>query len=277
MSDERVDYPQPTNEQLADFHNNLDKRMAQLEDHYAELPNSWSRDFAADLLQYYNKSERLSIKQTVWATKFWTWLAENAFNSLIAVNSKGTPVKKQPETVATTVVDGKAVIAHFDKAAEEKKYPSIKWHAQSPLLTVQEKSTVEAEAAKYKIKYIKFHRTTERNKLGAGCVQAIATMEVADYAPPAEEWICAVRRDGKVQWYPFASTKLDLQQLMRKLIEDFVPQMQANGKKYSHCCFCGLELTDAPSLAAGYGPICADKWGLPWGDAPEEEIVLGVI
>jgi hypothetical protein len=259
MSDERVDYPEPTNEQLADFHNNLDKRMAQLEEHQDSLPNSFSRDFAANLLQYYNKSERLSIKQTVWATKFWTWLAEKAFDNLIAAESKGTPVKKQPETVATTVVDGRQLIAHFDKAAEGKKYPNIKWMGlEDPI------------CQKYSIPAITFYRSPGSKHMQMG--------EVGVGYKIGEQWssLCAVRRDGKVQWYPFASTKLDLQQLLRKLIEEFVPQMQANGQKYKHCCFCGLELTDAPSLAAGYGPICADKWGLPWGDAPEEEIVLGV-
>ena len=37
------------------------------------------------------------------------------------------------------------------------------------------------------------------------------------------------------------------------------------GQRFGTCCFCGLELTDGRSIAAGYGPICADKWGLPWG------------
>ena len=35
-----------------------------------------------------------------------------------------------------------------------------------------------------------------------------------------------------------------------------------------HCCFCGLELTDdgeGRSVDVGYGPICAQKNGLPWG------------
>lgn len=39
--------------------------------------------------------------------------------------------------------------------------------------------------------------------------------------------------------------------------------------KYGHltgeCCFCGLTLTDGPSIAAGYGPVCARNYGLPWG------------
>jgi hypothetical protein len=34
----------------------------------------------------------------------------------------------------------------------------------------------------------------------------------------------------------------------------------------NHCCFCGRELTDEPSVAAGYGPVCAEKYGLPWGE-----------
>lgn len=35
------------------------------------------------------------------------------------------------------------------------------------------------------------------------------------------------------------------------------------GKMTSSCCFCGLELNDPRSVMAGYGPICADNYGLP--------------
>jgi len=38
------------------------------------------------------------------------------------------------------------------------------------------------------------------------------------------------------------------------------------GQKTSSCCFCGQELTDGASIAVGYGPICAEHWGLPHGD-----------
>lgn len=31
------------------------------------------------------------------------------------------------------------------------------------------------------------------------------------------------------------------------------------------CCFCSRELTTKESCSAGYGPICAKRWGLPWG------------
>lgn len=32
------------------------------------------------------------------------------------------------------------------------------------------------------------------------------------------------------------------------------------------CMFCGRELETAESRSVGYGPICADRFGLPWGD-----------
>ena len=41
-------------------------------------------------------------------------------------------------------------------------------------------------------------------------------------------------------------------------------QSKIYGQRYSNCCFCGLELTNRASLQMGYGPICADKYGLPW-------------
>jgi len=37
------------------------------------------------------------------------------------------------------------------------------------------------------------------------------------------------------------------------------------GLAFSQCCFCGLELTNKYSLQAGYGPICAENYGLPHG------------
>lgn len=40
----------------------------------------------------------------------------------------------------------------------------------------------------------------------------------------------------------------------------------AYGQSSGACCFCNRELTDARSLTVGYGPICADHYGLPWGE-----------
>lgn len=38
------------------------------------------------------------------------------------------------------------------------------------------------------------------------------------------------------------------------------------GKLWGSCVFCSRLLTDERSVAVGYGPICAEKNGLPWGE-----------
>lgn len=45
----------------------------------------------------------------------------------------------------------------------------------------------------------------------------------------------------------------------------------AHGHATGSCCFCNKELTDARSVAVGYGPVCATKWALPWGETPAQE------
>lgn len=49
------------------------------------------------------------------------------------------------------------------------------------------------------------------------------------------------------------------------LEKDPVSVAQMYGQKTGSCCFCAKTLTNDDSLVAGYGPICADKFGLPHG------------
>ncbi len=37
------------------------------------------------------------------------------------------------------------------------------------------------------------------------------------------------------------------------------------GKLTGNCCFCSRALSDARSTVVGYGPVCAEHYGLPWG------------
>lgn len=45
----------------------------------------------------------------------------------------------------------------------------------------------------------------------------------------------------------------------------FAKATKSADRPHGNCCFCGLHLTDARSVRAGYGPICAANWCLPWG------------
>lgn len=48
----------------------------------------------------------------------------------------------------------------------------------------------------------------------------------------------------------------------------------AFGQATGECSFCTSPLTDAPSVAVGYGPVCAKRYGLPWGRTKAAETML---
>jgi hypothetical protein len=54
--------------------------------------------------------------------------------------------------------------------------------------------------------------------------------------------------------------------VLADLAVDPVSKTAAEGKRTGSCCFCSRELSTAASLHVGYGPICAEKYGLPWGE-----------
>ena len=37
------------------------------------------------------------------------------------------------------------------------------------------------------------------------------------------------------------------------------------GRRTGNCCFCATEITHESSTTVGYGPICAERFGLPHG------------
>lgn len=79
-----------------------------------------------------------------------------------------------------------------------------------------------------------------------------------------------VTREGV--WSPLGSIEVEtataIGRALKAMAQDPDGAARAYGKLTSSCCFCGLELSDDRSIAAGYGPICAAKWGLAWGEKP---------
>ena len=57
---------------------------------------------------------------------------------------------------------------------------------------------------------------------------------------------------------------------LRALAADPVAVAAEHGRLTGRCCFCNHGLEDDRSTAVGYGPICADHFGLPWGERPGE-------
>lgn len=78
-----------------------------------------------------------------------------------------------------------------------------------------------------------------------------------------------VSRDGRYFPAPVLQ-KFEADELMRisqLSLEELKQEMVLQGKRSSHCCFCSTTITTNESLAVGYGPVCADRFGLPWGGA----------
>lgn len=70
--------------------------------------------------------------------------------------------------------------------------------------------------------------------------------------------------DGR--FFASAECPLAVQQALRDFSANPEEVARAYGRATGQCCFCGRELTDGRSVAMGYGPICAEHYGLPWGE-----------
>ena len=60
-------------------------------------------------------------------------------------------------------------------------------------------------------------------------------------------------------------TAKDIAELIRDFAADPAGVTAKYGHSTGHCSFCLMPLTDERSLAAGYGPVCAGNFNLPWG------------
>jgi hypothetical protein len=72
-----------------------------------------------------------------------------------------------------------------------------------------------------------------------------------------------------------ASLKAALDVLVNSVREDrWLVHALAYSLEGSECCFCGRDLDTAESISVGYGPVCAAKYGLPWGEKAEPASVV---
>jgi len=70
--------------------------------------------------------------------------------------------------------------------------------------------------------------------------------------------------EGK--FFQVASCPASVEPLLKSFAADPEGIATKYGRLTGACCFCGRKLTDARSTEVGYGPVCADKFGLDWGN-----------
>ncbi len=149
----------------------------------------------------------------------------------------------------------------FDHAVETLKYPSL------TLQTMQDVTLFLC-------------RTGNKSKIGIGNIAIKSSKQYENSI-----FYGYITREGawsKATWYPDMLisaetfndlTRIQIPEILREFTANPASYAAMHGKKFNHCCFCALELTHPDSVAVGYGPICAEKWGLPHaGMAKEVEI-----
>lgn len=76
------------------------------------------------------------------------------------------------------------------------------------------------------------------------------------------DWYGYIHRNG--QFAPSRMAPPALEAGLRAFAADPAGYAAAHGHKTGNCCFCSIPLSDARSVKAGYGEICAAKWNLPY-------------
>jgi len=85
----------------------------------------------------------------------------------------------------------------------------------------------------------------------------------------ADVWYGRIDIEGQFAASPALLARPDRDAIESKLRAfNAAPAVEAlvQGALTSRCCFCRKELTTKESVGAGYGPICAGNYGLPWGE-----------
>ena len=127
------------------------------------------------------------------------------------------------------------------------------------------------EAANSKIKYpkISFENANLRLSLAGNRAKIPGSVSVTSNAGYGKnEWYGRILADGTYQ--PSAKTTDDVQDFLTNLCNDHVSVVSEHGHKTGNCCFCSRPLETEASTTAGYGPVCAQSYGLPWGECDEQ-------
>jgi hypothetical protein len=154
---------------------------------------------------------------------------------------------KQKEVVATKTIDLSGLRAIFANAAAKLKRPAI-------VLNVDGSEVKLAVAG-------------PRSRHAGNIMVASAAYGGAYYG----------RVDAEGSFFPGRDTSAAVEAMLAKMSTDPAGTAAAHGHATGCCCFCNRELKDERSTSVGYGPVCADHFGLPWGAKPIRKRAARVI
>lgn len=133
------------------------------------------------------------------------------------------------------VIDASAIVNLFRTASQHLKYPKVKFTAgEHPVAFVQ-----AGERSRYP-----------------------GTINVSDGGPWGDNiWYGRITPEGVWEKSPHVTPEIE--RIVKSFAADPKKTAEVYGVRFGHCCFCSRELTDPVSVELGYGPVCADHYGLP--------------
>ena len=188
--------------------------------------------FALDLLNTLKSKGSLSEKQWYWVEK----LASTA--EVAGVPDFTMDADDQPAASAAGLAP---ILGLFDKASKYLKFPKV---------TLQ------------------FGETTIQLAMSGKASSRPGSISITDGGGYGNSiWYGRINTDGS--WEPSKklkdAMKDDLTSILAKLALDPQGTVSAFGCTTGKCAFCMAALNDKRSVEAGYGKVCAQRWGLPWG------------
>lgn len=181
--------------------------------------------FASSLVGQFRKKGNLSPKQEFWALK----LASEA----------GLP----PKVVEGVDFDFRSLVELFEKGAAALKFPKMTISDPESGVTVQ------------------LSRAGSRSNF-PGAINVKVAGEDA-WGHSEWQWVTRILTDGKVQ--QTKALKDEILALLKAFSADPAGIAADHGKRTGNCTFCSRPLSDNRSVSVGYGPICAERYALPWG------------
>lgn len=97
----------------------------------------------------------------------------------------------------------------------------------------------------------------------SSCPGTVTVTNGGQYGDPSNIYYGRITREGK--FLAGKNCPTSIIDFLLRFNDDPAAIANAHGKMYNFCCFCGKTLTSEESLIAGYGPICAEHFGLPYG------------
>ena len=151
---------------------------------------------------------------------------------------------RAPAAAAEAVGDLSRIIAMFDRAQQHLRHPAI----------VLDGFRVNIAGQRAREPGSLTITSSERTQ---------APRAFAGRPGMQREWLGRVTRAGMFE--AGRNAPAGLGEKLRRFAADPAGEAAAHGRMHGVCCFCNSPLRDERSTAVGYGPICADHFGLPWG------------